>query len=188
MNTADKPTKTNRSGKGGNIIPALCSIIGTILLVAALAALLTVPRFLGYEIYNVVSGSMEPEISVGSAVYVLNTDPVELAPGEIIAFTDDSGTVTHRIVENYKIEQKIVTKGDANEIADFDPVPYSAVIGRVKYVVPVIGNYLMVISSSVGKLYLVCLAVCGVMFDLLGSIIRESRKYREKSFRHMKTS
>ena len=32
--------------------------------------LLAAPRFIGLESYTVVSGSMEPEIPVGSAVYV----------------------------------------------------------------------------------------------------------------------
>ncbi len=189
MKTSNKPSKTNKTGKGGNIIPALCSIIGTliILLVVAVAASLTVPRLLGYQIYNVVSASMEPAVPVGSAVYVVEADPAELAPGEIIAFMDNGSTVTHRVLENYKISCEIVTKGDANEIADFEPVPYSAVIGRVKYSVPVLGNYMMVISDTMGKIYLVCLAGCGVMFDILGSIIRESRRYRQKSAVHIRT-
>ncbi len=189
MKTADKPSKTNNREKGGNFIPVLCSVVGTliILLVVGVAGLLTVPRLLGFQIYNVVSASMEPAIMVGSAVYVMETDPLELEPGEIVAFMDNGSTVTHRVVENYKIPHELVTKGDANEIPDFDPVPYSTVIGRVEYTVPVIGSYMMVVSSTMGKIYMVCFACCGVMFDILGSIIRETAKYRRKSHGHVKT-
>ena len=46
--------------KGGKIIPALCSTLGTIILVALIlgALPLAIPRMLGYEIYTVVSESI----------------------------------------------------------------------------------------------------------------------------------
>ena len=58
--------------KGGGFIPALCNIAGTCMLLAVIAASLavTVPRFMGYGVYEVVSGSMEPEIPVHSVIYV----------------------------------------------------------------------------------------------------------------------
>ena len=61
-----------RKTKGGMLIPALCNIAGTLILLSVIASCLpvTVPRFMGYEIYNVVSGSMEPAIPTGSLVYI----------------------------------------------------------------------------------------------------------------------
>ena len=49
---------------------ALCNIFGVIILLAVIGVslLLTVPKFFGYEMYNVVSGSMEPEIDRKSVV------------------------------------------------------------------------------------------------------------------------
>lgn len=180
MSTVDKPSDMNKTGKNGYFIPALCRTVGTliIILVIIVAAAFTIPRLFGFEIYNVISSSMEPAVPLGSAVFVKRTDPETLEPGEIVAFADGVGTVTHRLVENRKSSREIITKGDANEIEDFDPVPYSAVLGRVKYVVPVIGAYLMAISGTVGKLCLVCFAVCGVMFDVLGSLIEKNRRNR----------
>ena len=48
------------------LIPALCNIVGTFILLSVIITCLpaTVPRLLGYEVYNVVSGSMQPEIPV----------------------------------------------------------------------------------------------------------------------------
>ena len=70
--------------KAGLLIyfPALCSVIGTLMLLVVIAAALplTVPNFMGYEIYNVVSGSMEPTVPVGSIIYVKEIDPVEVQP------------------------------------------------------------------------------------------------------------
>ena len=47
-------------------VPALCNVIGTLMLlvVIAAAAPLTIPNFLGYDVYNVVSGSMEPTVPI----------------------------------------------------------------------------------------------------------------------------
>lgn len=183
MNSADKPSEMNKSG---NFVPALCCTIGTliIILVIIVAAAFTIPRLFGFEIYNVISSSMEPAVPLGSAVFVKGADPEELEPGDIVAFLDEGGTITHRLVENHRIAREIITKGDANEIVDFEPVPYSAVLGRVKFIVPVIGNYMMAISGTVGKLYLVLLAACGVMFNSLGTLIRKNRKLREDKARH----
>ena len=56
------------AGKGGKLFPALCSVFGTLILLSVIAVFLplTVPRLMGYEIYEVVSGSMEPEIGRAS--------------------------------------------------------------------------------------------------------------------------
>ena len=48
--------------RGGNILPALCSLIGTLLVLVVIIMLLpvTAPRLIGFQVYNVVSGSMAP--------------------------------------------------------------------------------------------------------------------------------
>ena len=181
MSKRKEPSNNKTARKGGNLIPALCAILGTliILFVIAVAAPLTVPRLLGYEIYNVVSGSMEPEIPVGSAVYVKSVSPTELQPGEIIAFRDEGSTVTHRVVENHVFAGEVITKGDANEIEDFEPVVYPDIIGLVEHHIPVVGNFMMLLSGTMGKVYLLCLALCGAMFNILGARLRENNLYRQ---------
>ena len=54
-------------------VPALCSVIGTLMLLSVIlaAAPLTIPQYMGYEIYNVVSGSMEPAILIGRSGWCL---------------------------------------------------------------------------------------------------------------------
>ena len=56
---------------------ALCSGFGLALLVLVilLCLPLTVPRLLGYELYAIVTGSMEPAIPVGSVVYAKQAQP-----------------------------------------------------------------------------------------------------------------
>ena len=50
-----------------------------------------IPRLAGYEIYNIVSGSMEPAIGVGSVVYVKPCRPHELKAGGYSGFLCERG-------------------------------------------------------------------------------------------------
>ena len=176
MSEQTGPEARQRSPKkGGGLIPALCSILGTLILVAAILTVLpvTVPRFLGYEIYNVISGSMEPELPVGSVVYVKETDPAEIQEGDIIAFNSQGSVVTHRVKQNRVVEGEFVTKGDANEAEDLWTVDYDELIGRVTFHAPVLGGLMELYTTGVGKIYLLLFAACGAMLNLLASKLRE---------------
>ncbi len=170
--------------KGGMFIPALCNVIGTLLIIAVIATSipLAVPALLGYEIYNVTSGSMEPELPVGSVIYVEHVKPESVQPGDIIAFYVDATVVTHRVVENRFVEGEFVTKGDANEMEDFSNARYRDLVGVVKYHFPYLGNYLMIYSNPITKIYLMVLAFCGVMFNILAGRMRgrAEEKFREE--------
>ena len=54
-------------------VAVLCSALGTVLLIllVALCLPLTLPRVMGYDIYTVVSGSMEPAIPQREVLYTL---------------------------------------------------------------------------------------------------------------------
>jgi signal peptidase I len=132
-----------------------------------------VPQLLGYEIYDVVSGSMEPALPVGSVVYVEPVMPEEVAVGDIIAFSSGDSVITHRVTENRIVEGEIYTKGDANDTADFSPVAYDQVIGRVKYHLPLLGQLLFLYGSTVGKIYALGFALCGLLLHRLGARIRQ---------------
>ena len=166
--------------KGGKFFPALCNIIGTLILITVIATSipLAIPSLLGYEAFNVESGSMEPALPVGSVIYVEHIEPEKAQTGDIIVFFNDGAVITHRVVENHYFFDEIITKGDANEINDINPVKYKDVIGRVKYHIPYLGNYLMIYSNPVTKIYLLVLAFCGVMFNILAGQLR--RRAEEK--------
>ena len=170
--------------KGGKFFPALCNIIGTLLLllVIAVSLPLALPRFLGYEAYHVETGSMEPAIPAGSLVYVDPVSPNTLEPGDIVAFYSNETVITHRVVENHYLYNELLTKGDANEKEDINPVRYDEVIGRVTVHFPVLGRFLSVYAMPVSKVYLLCLAACGVMLNVLAGRIRvrHEQKFREQ--------
>lgn len=166
----------NTKGRKHGVLPFLCYFAGFLFLVCViiLAAPLTVPRIMGYEVYEVVSGSMEPEIPVDSVCYVKPVAPEQLAEGEVIAFLkSESDVVVHRVVYNKTSLGELVTKGDNNNVEDPDPVPYAAVIGRVEMHLPLVGRFMALYASTVGKVYLLLAAACGVMFIMLGGRLAE---------------
>lgn len=180
MKHAAQSNGQRAGSKGGSFISALCNIIGTLMIVAVILTYLplSLPRLMGYEIYEVVSGSMEPEIPVGSVVYVKPTAPVELEPEDVIAFWSGGTTVTHRVVQNRTVEGELVTKGDANKTEDLHTVPYDDVIGRVQRHFPMVGHLMSLYASTIGKVYVLCFAACGAMLNILAGRMRERQRER----------
>lgn len=116
-----------------------------VILVIALAVLLVGIRLLGYQIFTVLSGSMEPKYHTGSVIYVEEVDYRTLQVGDTITYMmSKTATVTHQIVA---IEQDpedptvlwFRTKGLANDTEDMNPVHYRNVIGRVVFSIPYLG-------------------------------------------------
>ena len=164
-----------RRAKGGKLIPALCNIAGTLILLSVIGTCLpvTIPQLMGYEVYNVVSGSMEPEIPIGSAIYVEPMEPEAVEEGDVIAFQSGDSVIAHRVVQNQKVEGFFKTKGDANAGEDMNDVDYAALIGRVAAHYPLLGQMLVLYTSNIGKAYAVCFAACGAMLNILAGRLRE---------------
>lgn len=168
------PEQPSERKKGGGVIPALCNVMGTgiLLLVIALLSPLFLPHILDYETYNVVSGSMEPEMPVGSLALVKPAVPSDVKVGDVIAFQSGSSVITHRVMENHVVEGEFITKGDANEDVDLTAIPYTALIGQVVWHVPMVGGIMALLTGTVGKIYLLAFALCGVMLNMLAGRLR----------------
>jgi signal peptidase I len=179
MSKQEQPsTVCSETKQGGKFLPALCNVLGTLILVGVILVCLPMvaPRLMGYQIYDIVSGSMEPAIPVGSAVLVETVEPASVQEGDIIAFWSGGSVITHRVVENHTIEGEFVTKGDANEGEDLTNTAYANLVGKVTYHVPMLGDFMSLLSSALGKIYLLALALCGVMFHILAGRMRSRRR------------
>ena len=149
-------------------VMAIIVICGVILVLIPL----NLPRLLGYETYDVVSESMEPELPVGSLILVRSVDPLEVKEGDIIAFHSNDAVVSHRVVKNNTMEGKFKTKGDANEDVDLTDPLYTQLIGRVEHHYPYFGALGSYFSTVSGKLLLVELIVCAVMLLIVSDHIK----------------
>ncbi len=115
-----------------------------VLVVLAALALVGV-RFIGYRVYTVLSGSMEPTYHVASLLYVKEVDAATLKTGDVITYMVSEDTVvTHRIVGVVPDEEepgvyRFRTKGDANNTEDGTLVHPQNVIGTPVLSIPKIG-------------------------------------------------
>lgn len=151
-------------------VAVCCSALGTALLIiiVVVSIPLTVPKMAGYQIYTVVTGSMEPKIPVGSLVYIKGVEPETVKEDEVIAFyggRDSSAVITHRVVANSDIMGEFITKGDANKTKDMNPVPYDNYIGKVMLTIPVMGGLAQTFAGTAGRI--ATLSVFGLAVILL---------------------
>lgn len=148
------------------------SLLGVILMIVPflLALSMFVPKMAGYAEYTVVTESMEPEIPVGSLVFVKAQEPETLEEGDVISYEKGNGIViTHRIVENSRDTRTIITKGDANQGNDLEPVEYDSVIGKVAKTIPKVGVLAARLSTLAGKILLGALLITGYLLTVLAS-------------------
>ncbi|MEU8658209.1 signal peptidase I [Actinoplanes philippinensis] len=116
----------------------------TRILLAAAGVLLvcgTVPARLGWSSSVVISGSMSPLVEEGDVVVTAPVGGSPLREGRVIRFHDPRRPgryVLHRIVR-VAGDGRLVTKGDANRIADATPVPAETVTGVWRLRVPYLG-------------------------------------------------
>lgn len=166
------------------MIKRICNFLSAVLLIVllAIAGLIAVPMLMGYQEMAVLTGSMEPELPVGSLVYVKPVDAAELKPGEVCTYTLSDGEthVTHRVESIDTEAQTLITKGDANEEVDASPVAFSQVVGRAEHHIPMLGYITLNIKTPTG-----IMSVCGVLLfiillNFIPAIIDAGKEDKEK--------
>ena len=168
--TDRQSASTRNHKKGGKFFPALCGAAGTLAILSVIALLLpmTLPRLFGFEVYDVVSGSMSPAIPQGSLVVVRPVSWREIEDGDVIAFESEGSVVTHRVTQIREEEGQFITKGDANAANDIRGVSFLELIGRVELHIPFLGDLSAMAAGRTGKLRLGCLLLGGILLRMLG--------------------
>ena len=156
------------------------NVISTVLVVLIVfcAVFLMGSRLLGYQVFNVISGSMEPEYSVGDLIYVKEVDPYEIKVGDPITFVlnEDLVVATHRVVEIDAENQHFYTKGDANETADASPVHFNNVIGVPQFGIPLLGYVSDFIQNPPGMYITIAVGVVLIIVVFLPDMIGKKKK------------
>lgn len=162
-------------------------LFGVLLMFMALLAFFLVqskyvggsPSVFGYRIYAVLSGSMNPAFNTGSLIFVQPADPESIEPGDVITFRSSSGgdlLTTHRVVEIERGEElRFITRGDANNTDDPNPVPAAHVVGRVHGSVPYLGYLMGFARTRQGLVLLVFAPAVFVILLELGHIFKYMR-------------
>lgn len=117
---------------------------------------------------------MEPEISSGDLIIVKQIDSSEVKENDIIAFFDPDGNgqsiLTHRVVNVTEEDGKtaFITKGDANNSEDRQPVPSDQLVGGYVLRIPGMGNIAMFMQTTAGLIVCVVLPlIILVGFDFI---------------------
>lgn len=172
-------TATNQGEKAAKrhsfkLVGKIASFLGLALVALALILMLAVvvgPRIFPYQSYGVLSGSMVPNLPVGSMVFVTQVDASDLKVGDVITVNNPTrpGTlVTHRIVElkNTGNGKAIITKGDANGNPDPWFVNATGKGWRMAFNVPYLGYIVGFICDPMFRWWVTIFsgAVLGIIF------------------------
>ena len=159
-----------------------------VVLVVLLAVALVGVRIIGFRVFTVLSGSMEPTYHVGSLIYVKSVDPQEVKVGDPITFVlNESLTVaTHRVVEINTGDDgmlRFITKGDANQSVDGgNGVHEKNLIGKPVFSIPYLGYLANYIQHPPGMY----VAIAFVALLLLLAIVPDLISPDEKKNKHEK--
>lgn len=135
------------------ILKILVYSLYAIIIVVGIAV--AVLLLMGFKLYCIQTGSMEPEYPVGSMIVVEHVDFEQLKEKDVITYVvNDNTVVTHRVVSIDTENQMLMTKGDNNNIGDGSPVAYKNVIGRVKFKLPRFGWVILFLDTRFGKIML----------------------------------
>ncbi len=154
-----------------------------VVIIVALAVFLMGSRLLGFRVFNVISGSMEPTYSVGDLVYVKEVDTSEIEVGDPITFVlnDDLVVATHRVIAVDAEQQRFYTKGDANKDADKNPVHFKNVIGVPQFSIPLLGYISDFIQNPPGMYITVGVGVVLIVAVFLPDMfVKDKKKEKEE--------
>ena len=167
--------------KGLSKVWDVCSTLMVGLLVCC-AVFLMGTRILGYRVFNVISGSMEPAYSVGDLLYVKEVDPETIEPGTVITFVlnEDLVVATHRVVEVDAENQRFYTKGDANNTVDAMPVHFNNVIGVPQFSIPLLGYVSDFVQRPPGMYIMVGISVFLIVAVFLPDLLKAKKDQTEE--------
>ena len=172
----------------GKTIKKIWNAITTLLvIVVVLGALLLVGvRLIGFNVFTVLSGSMEPTYHTGAILYVKDVDYRQLATGDVITYMLNEDTVaTHRIVEVIPDENdstviRYRTKGDANNVADGGLVHYRNVIGSPVFSIPYLGYVANYIQNPPGTYIAISAGAILLLLVFLPDLFADDKPKKKK--------
>jgi signal peptidase len=134
---------------------------------AAILLLLSVgPMLLPFQVFTVLTGSMNPDIQTGSIVVVTRVAASDVKVGDVITFQPParSNFVTHRVqtLDASSGLPVVTTKGDANPVADPWTLTLRGSGWRYLFSVPFLGYVLAAAQSGLGRMGLVLIPGLGL--------------------------
>jgi signal peptidase len=98
--------------------------------------------YFGVEPTAISSGSMRPTIETGDVVLIDEISINDIQKGDVIQYDMDGIPTVHRVYDIKQTEEKnlvFITKGDANNAPDVDPVKPEQIQGKAVFTIPKLG-------------------------------------------------
>lgn len=159
VNSNPQNPKKNRINSKLIVRAILVVIISVVLgcgIYSANAKLVTgdkMPMPLGIGVGVIMSGSMEPELSVDDVIFVVRAR--DYSVGDNVVYQSHGMLVVHKIIS---IDgDTVITQGTANNVAD-DPIKMDAIKGRVFTHIDGLGAVVDFIKSPVISIVIIALA------------------------------
>lgn len=115
------------------------------------------PFGVGFSV--VLSGSMEPKLSVNDLVIVREQSDYKV--NDIVVYQDEGMLVIHEIIS---IDgDTVITKGSANDVAD-KPISASDIKGKATFHIPFVGLLIRFLKTPVGFILIIAAAI--VLFEI----------------------
>lgn len=155
----------------------IISVMVALVVIAALC--LFCMGFFGMHVYSVVSGSMEPNINVGSLIVVKETEFSSLEEQDVITYVLSNGVpCTHRIVSIDSQKQCVITKGDANDVEDA-PVYAGNIVGKVVVNIPLLGYVMYFVQNPPGMYIVIAIAALIVALTFIPDIFMQKNNKKQ---------
>ncbi len=162
------------------LLKRIWSVVSTVLVVAVVlcAVFLMGSRILGFRVFNVISGSMEPMYSVGDLIYVKEVEPSAIKVGTPITFilNEDLVVATHMVIDVDYENQHFYTQGLANDTADASPVHFNNVVGVPQFSIPLLGYVSDFIQNPPGMYITVVAGIILIAAVFLPDMIAKKEK------------
>ena len=154
-----------------------------VVLVVIFAVFLMGSRLMGMQVFNVISGSMEPTYSVGDLLYVKTVDPDSVKVGDPITFVlnEDLVVATHRVVKVDRENRLFTTKGDANETEDAMPVHFNNLVGVPVFAIPLLGYVSAYIQNPPGMYVAIALGAALLLAVFLPDLFTKKEDNKEEN-------
>ncbi len=170
---------------GMDVLKRVWNVVSTVLvaLVVLCAVFLMGSRLLGYRVFTVLSGSMEPEYCEGDLIYVKKVDVNSIQVDDPITFilNEDLVVATHRVVRVDAENQHFYTKGDANETEDSDPVHFNNVIGVPQFRIPKLGYVSNYVQNPPGMYITLAAGVALILLVFIPDLISKKKTGEPKA-------
>lgn len=162
-----------------DILTAIFFIICLLLLLSSILSKYNKSVF-GFRSFIVLTGSMSPTFEAGSFIIVKDKSPETIETGDILTYkVGDNVVLTHRVVQKDDTNgYTFITKGDANNIEDSNPVKETQIIGVAVLWVNGLGYLLLKLQQPRNMILIISLIL--ILFGLAEIIPWFIRKKDER--------